>query len=371
MCYNKITIEILCLWKLLLQGSFLLSKPFYIRINAVFCRNIFEGFSPFLANISKKKGERYMEKTVNRRFYYYDIDLYTFDPGKNASVPVADFKNAIVSVFNTIKDLKYIEDEPYDFTNLVYKTQNSDFIFVIVDDINDKAIELRIVLSRKDEFPYIEEDGTLKPLTDFVPALKAGLAEITHMVIFPEYKVFGAEFNFRGARPSSICSYITNKVPNINVVEAHPKINLDTLQRLRKDGELSLFEITFKPNSALYHEFFKDENMLEATNYLNDFDSISLKLTRRITKKKKGFKSPISIEKIREILAGKERENINKFIIKDRIYSDEIDLLSDRLVFKEKLVPIKNTKTIQKEDAYTIIKSHFYDSVIKYCKKSD
>lgn len=310
-------------------------------------------------------------KKVKRRFYYYDIDLFTFDNGKNSSVQVADFKNTMISIFTKIKNLKYIEEGPYDSNNLVYRTQNSDFLFVIVDDINDKTIDLRIVLSRKGEFPYIEEDGTLKPLTDFVSALKAGLAEVTHMVIFLEYKVFGGEFNFRGARPSSISYYIPDKAPEVNAVDVQPKINLDVLKKLREDGELSLLEISVKPNSVLYRELIKEENLLEATDNLRNIDNISLKLTRRITKKKRGFKLPFSVEKCKEILTSNERENINKFIIKDRIYSDEIDLLSDRFVFKEEFLPIKNTRTIKKEDAYSVIKTNFYNTVSKYCKKID
>lgn len=309
-----------------------------------------------------------MEKTVKRNFYFYDLELYIYDFIKNTVAPVADFKKTVTDIFVTIKSLKHKDEEPYGPNTLVYKTQNEDVLFVIVDNIAE-TIDLRFVVSRKNELPYVEKEGVLEPLVDYLPSIKAGLAEVTHMVIFPEYKIVGSEYNFYGPRPSSITYYIENKVPYIKKVEMDLKVNMDTLKYLRENPELSLFKLSLKPNAKLISELMKGENLLQATDPSRNFDSIEIVMRRRISKRKPGFRIPISLDRWLKALTTNEREDIKSFVIKRKYDKDPIDLLSDRLVFTESLIPIENTRTIKKEDAYAIIKKHFYNTVKDYCAK--
>lgn len=310
-----------------------------------------------------------MSKKVSRSFYYYDIELFNHNCVTNTVGPVADFKKTATDIFTKINTLDHLDAFPYDDNTLIYKTQSGDFLFVLVDKIGEETIEIRLVLSRKNELPYVDKNGELKPLIEFLPSMDAGLAEITHLVIFTEYGVVGAEYNYYGPRPSAISYYIQNKYPDIVKVDMDPKVNKDVLQKLRDEAELSLFSLKVKPHSRLLAEIMNTEQLLTATDPDLNIDDVQIVMKRRITKKKSGFKNPFSKQRLSEALTSNEREEIDGLIIKEKIHADYIDLLSDKLVFKKSLVPIENSRTIKKEDAYNIITQNFNETVVNYSTK--
>jgi len=309
-----------------------------------------------------------VNKKVLRRFYFYDFDLYTLNPVTNTVEPAGDFKTTVIKLFDKISKLEHKDEEPYGDNTVLYKTQNGDFLFTIIDNLKD-TIDIRFVASRNNALPHIDQDGKLVPLLDLLPGNKGGLAEVTHLVIFPEYKVIGSEFNFYGPRPSALIYYIQSKELEIKYAEMNPKVNKDAIKKLREDSEYSLFRIDLKPSSMLMKELLKDESLLQATDTNRNVDSIEVAFKRRITKKKPGFSLPIDIEKIKCALTSTDKENIRNFKIRNEHYRDEIDLLSDQFAFKESLLPLNNSRSIKKEDAYDKIKYHFNDTVKKYCIK--
>lgn len=307
-----------------------------------------------------------MSKKVSRSFYYYDIEIYSRDIVSDSVKPVADFTSVIMDIFDKIKRLEYIDAAPYGTNTLIYKTRYDDTLFAIVDKIAD-TIDIRFILSRKGALPYVENEGAIRPLADYLPSLQAGLAEVTHMVIFPEYKVVGSEYNYFGPRPSAITYYLTSKVPDIATIRMDPLINKDTLQKLRDDPELSLLSLSVRPNSRLISELIKDENLLRSTDQTLNIDSVDIVLRRRITKKKPGFRMPLTPERWIKALSSKEKEDFRNFLIKEKDHKEPVDLLADKLVVKETFVPMDNTRTIEKEEAYYTIKKYFNSTIKDYC----
>ena len=164
--------------------------------------------------MSSKKGK------VQRNFYYYDI--YLMKHINDNLTKIDNQEEIFYEIFEHIlKIQKKIEKGALDPDEIAVSIDNGDKIYILVDkNVRGCPIEFRLVLCRADALPLVENNGLLNFLADYLPK-NFTLAEITHCVIFPQYNIMGAEYNFSGARPTAIKPYLPrlyNKIDRKSVV---------------------------------------------------------------------------------------------------------------------------------------------------------
>ena len=307
--------------------------------------------------------------SVTRSFYYYDVSLY--DLVGNDIVPIKNQQEKFVEIFNYAKNvMTRIEKSTKDkekkdlLKDIALKTDDGDLVYVIVDSLSKESIKFRIVLCRNNALPFVEKNGELTFLTEYLPK-GFSLAEITHCVIFPEDGVMGAEFNYAGARPSVISEYMMHGLKKVDFSLCRPKIKFDTFGQVIDGKPLGLFELSVKNTKTMRVALRKQKGLLGGiTKNVPDVDEYQICLVRRITKNKNGFESLMTQEEMKKFIL-ENRDDIKKFRIGYGAKKDAIDLLNDRMVCKQSFV--KTSKmTIDSEEAYGVIVTFFGSNVKEY-----
>ncbi|ADL03986.1 hypothetical protein [Lacrimispora saccharolytica] len=307
------------------------------------------------------------DEGIDRKIYYYDFTAFTEENLKNG-VTEAEQEIVIKKAFQHIKKVnEKIEACKNDTERLqilkeiAFHTLVGDNIYIIVDDIPNKGnIKFRIVLCRSNALPYIEKNGKLSNMVSEVKG-NFKVAEITHCVLFPDKMIMGAEFNFNGARPSSVVTYIPKVFPEITMITCSGKMRNDVFERLTENRGYSLFELGVR-NTDEMKVLLRDQMGIFGAffNNIDDFDTYEVVIKRRITQKKEGFKLPVSIEEIKNIV-NENREDIKNFKVSQGAYKDCIDLLSDKLICK-KVFAVTDSKVIDSNEMYATI-VNYYNSV--------
>lgn len=298
---------------------------------------------------------------VTRNFYYYDLLLV-----KSGQNEREDSTAMCYEVFKYIADLREkIEYGTENAEKLEVPIDNGDKVYIIVDKVEAKQpIEFRLVLCRSDALPYVEKNGLLDFLTNYLPQ-NFSLAEITHCVVFPEYNIMGAEFNFSGARATSIKAYLPRIFGKIEYVHCINRLNSKVLDRLRKGEGFSLFQLSVKNNSEAMRKIIESKSIFTLP-FVNipEVDTFEITLKRRKGMKSPGFESPIPVDTLDNFI--KEcRDDIKYFkISQGSIQNDAIDLLHDKLVKTSSITKTVN-KTIDSKEAYHEIKT-FFDMVVRF-----
>ncbi len=302
------------------------------------------------------------EADVNRSVYYYDLCVSM----KNESSGLYEERKEPVDAF--FLELFKVQEQASDNSAFLKKTKNGDDFFVIVDTVEEECVEFRIVLCRTDALPFIERDGKLDKLGDYIEE-DQNIAEITHCVYFRKYGVMGAEFNFSGARPSAIAEYIMVRKPEMGFVCCRAKLSFDAYSRLLKDKEFTLFDFAVKTNSDAYNNVLANKSIFSAIQAtVPESDTMEIVLKKRKTKKNNhtGFSLPLGDDEIKELLS-KYRDDIGKFRVSQFAISDPVDLLSDKLVHKVSLIKTEE-RTIDSLSMYGAIKGYFNSTVKTYCE---
>lgn len=301
---------------------------------------------------------------IPRSFYYYDLALYDYDKDGNLH-KIKKYVEMYYDAFDYIAELrKKIEKNKEESSKLEVATDGGDRVYIIVDKVEvGKPIEFRLVLCRSDALPYVESNGLLDFLTKYLPK-DFSLAEITHCVIFPEHNIMGAEFNFSGARATSIKVYLPKVFDKIGYVYCANKLNSKTVDRLRKNEGFSLFQMGIKNDSDAMQYLMESKSIFSLPfAKIPDVDTFEIVLKRRKSKKNGGFESPIPIDVMDEFIR-KYRDDIKSFkVSQGAIQSDAIDLLHDKLV-KVSAVTKTVNRTIDSKQAYHEIKT-FFDTVVR------
>ena len=300
--------------------------------------------------------------TVTRSLYYYDLYVNNVE-NKNGIGITSDVE--IVAFFD---DLYRKQKGNSDYSKFYRHTRTGDVFFVIVDTLEKEYVEFRIVLCRSDALPYIEQDGKLDSLGNYIDP-DQNIAEITHCVYFRKYGVMAGEYNFSGARPTTVADYMMKYVKGIGFVSCQAKLNYDSYSKLIAGKEFTLFDFAVKTNSDAYNNVLSNVGIFKTMQgAVPEADTMEIILKRRKTKKNRltGFPCPLSLSQIK-LLLSQYREDIEKFRVSQNAISDNIDLLSDKLVYKI-CVAETTDRTINSRNIYDEMKMYFNTTVINYCE---
>lgn len=308
-----------------------------------------------------------MAKKVTRSFYYYNVALLQEIKDELGNVSLSRMKNQKEMFYKTFEYIKYLQDSEDDEekSKLIANLSDGDKLYILVDLLEkDKPIKFRLIWCRADAMPFIEENGVLSFITDYLKN-DFTLAEITHCVIFPEHGIMGAEFNFSGARATSIRWYLPRVYSKIDHATCVDRLNGDVLKQLAEGESFSLFKLVVKNSSEILAKLAAKKSvfLLSATGMPSEVDTYEVTLKRRKTKTRKGFDSPIAIEEMQEFIQ-ENRDYIKSFeVSQGSITKDNINLLKDKLVTTRDLIPTINI-VINSEEAYDII-INYYEDVVK------
>lgn len=305
---------------------------------------------------------------VKRNFYYYDYVLEKFDIKENL---VTEYENSVknlvmIKVIQKIKNLEYCEDD-FSMEKLISKNKDGNYTYLIVDEESEEHIHFRLVFGRDRLLPYTELNGDIEPLSKLLKK-RQKLAEITHCVFFKKENIFSLEYNFSGGKVKDLRDYIIDKSnrEEIAMFNIFNLVNIDTLKKIKKDEQMSLLDIKVRTGSEIIADLIREDEVFEGLNCKKDnVEEVSLCLKSKVTSKKPGFFINMNKETIRDIFK-KKKQDITKFRIKYGYGMEQIDLLSENFVFCDNFIPIENTKTIKKEDAYEAMVNYFNKEIKKY-----
>lgn len=294
------------------------------------------------------------KNSVTRSLYYYDFVWNVYDDDKKEYVSVKRKSEKITHFLEKfLVDKKKTIKKEY-----ILSTEKGDNLFLITDDNNEDFICFRIVLCKTNALPLVEEDGNLEELEEYINK-KKNIAEITHCIYFKASGIVGAEFNFSGARVSCLNWYIPRilhidgDTNNFYDVKFIPKLHDKSYEKLAKNETMTLFDMSFKPDSEAYKNVLANKSLFRgAVNSVPDAEVIEITVKRRKNKRNKytGMTNILDTDELQEIIT-KYRDDVERLYISQGSYSDGVDLLTDKLVTKADIIRTQR-RTIDSKDAY-------------------
>lgn len=245
--------------------------------------------------------------SIERKIYYYDLSVYTRDSNKKIQRNVGThLKRILEKIYiqnQEIMECEEPEKQKEKIDKISVKTDNDDILYIIVDEFEEqKPVKARIVLCRQDAFPFIEKNGQLSNMTSEVTG-EFAVAKVTHCVIYPEEFFMGAEYNFNGARPSSIARYLKMMSDDIVDMKCEGRLRNDVFNKILVGKGYSLFDISFRNTPEMLIEIRNHMPFIQAfTQNIADVDSYEVIIRRRLSKKKKGFDLQLSPKEIEEFV---------------------------------------------------------------------
>ena len=305
-----------------------------------------------------------MNNIVKRSLYYYDLIWREYDDNKKN---FKDIKNKDKRFIRFLRKFLLKDDEIIN-PKYIIKTDKDDQVFIITDEITDEYVKFRLVLCKTNALPLIEQSGKLEELSEIIDD-EQNIAEVTHCIYFVNRGILGAEFNFFGARVSAIASYMKKILFDDDgddknyAIRFNEKINEKAYEQLSDKKGMTLFKIGYKPDSEAYAKILSHHRVFSGPYNANpEADIIEITIKKRKTKKNNaGLEEILSHEEIKE-LVNKYRTDLSNFSISQGVYSDCIDLLSDKMVGKVELVRT-NRRTIDRMDMYSKIIQFYEDNI--------
>lgn len=246
--------------------------------------------------------------TVMKKIQFFNVEMLAFNARRNTLEAITDQRPVSIQIMNQIGALTFSDTQPSRYLEM----DANNALFMLIDSIQEYICG-RLIISRRNLLPEVEEQGQLTPL---VIPVEAGLAEATHFVYFPAYKVLGLEFNFFGPRPSKFSEYIPNKASDfVNVINLQPILRLDVEEQLNRMGEISLLQIEAHRNAVgILNELNESLGAaFEAAANLSEAETVEIILRKR-RHARHGFDFPFSRRRLIELLSTiGSREMINKF----------------------------------------------------------
>lgn len=301
-------------------------------------------------------------KQIKRSIYYYEWFTHSY-LNEIGGIKRDKSSDKIVEFLNKLFEKQKKTDSYRDFIVETFQGQE----FIIVDSIEENSISFRIVLCRENALPYIEKNGKIEGLGNYID-MDQNIAEVTHCVFFTKYGILGAEYNNNGARATSVTEYMIKQTNSDSIPTCHAKLNYDAYSKLIQGESLTLFDFAVKTNSEAYNEVLSQKSIFSAIRAtVPELDTVEVVLKRRKTKKNKktGFLSPIPFDEIKNLLTN-HREDILRLNVSQNSISAPIDLLADKFVGTAPLVETSN-RMVDSKKMYEAIVSYFESKVEMYC----
>lgn len=159
--------------------------------------------------------------------------------------------------------------------------------------------------------------------------------------------------------------HIDGDTASLYEIKFTPRLHDNTYERIAENETITLFEMSFKPDSDAYRNVLANRSLFRgAAQSVPDAEIIEITVKRR-KKKRNGYTGMNSILDTEEIksLIKDYRDDLSRFYVSQSSYSDGVDLLADKLVTKVDIVRTKR-RTIDSKDAYKKIKD-FYEEEVK------
>lgn len=182
----------------------------------------------------KAKKRQPKVKTITRKVFFYRVNAgVETDTGEPKTV---NFGPAI----------QHLEKQPFTPEGR-YLTSDDGKQLCCWPDSLQLPYRIRLANIRRNQHPPVENEGMFSPL---VLGSGRGLAEITHMVLFPG-GVCGAEFNFYGPRASQLSYYFAIKLkdlcPGFRLASL---VRPDLEARLAALNDIRLFDLKVRASFA-------------------------------------------------------------------------------------------------------------------------
>lgn len=285
-------------------------------------------------------------KDVKRKIYYYDVEIKGIVEGnkKHNKEATVDFKditektNTIKTLFNKIKKSndaynseKNNKRKQQLFKDMCISITGSTYLCIMIDQMDDDQIRFRILQTKDNALPYIEANGEISKLTDILK-YDFNMVEVTHCILFLKSQILGAEFNFYGARPSAIATYINMKNKGL-FMRCVSKIKNEFYQNMVEDGEYTLLEIAVRNNATMKRYLIDHAGIIgRYFDDINDSGTIQIKMNRKKNQRNEGFKIPWKDgDELRDFVLF-NKEDIKKFKLRKAEETDPVDVLNDKLV---------------------------------------
>lgn len=304
------------------------------------------------------------EKRVRRRFFYYNLNGYYLDNISNTTKTCSNMAETMKKALRKIHGLRY-SDKDFSKTSLLQKNEEGNYVYIKIDEVSKRHIYFRLLLCRDNLLTYIEENGDLTPLSDMIKKNQK-MAEITHCALFMDRSILAMEYNFAGAKAKDLAVYLQEKSDTeiLTEIEIMNLINPDSLKKLKDEEEMSLLQIKIDASSEAIEELIEEDDAFKALNFKKDnIDVVELVLRRRPSKTRAGFVVPcINADFMGNILK-KYKTDFRNVKVKYGYGTEAIDLLAENYVCRADFIPVKKTKTIDKDEAYGVMDDYYKKEV--------
>ena len=302
-----------------------------------------------MANRRKKKED--VIRTINRKIYFYRASIGDGEDGR----PL---------VFDPTAVLGHIDTLPFDADGRYHIAPDTSETVCLV---NRNSPPQRITLGsvRRSGLPQREEGGQFSPLG--IPPT-SGIVEPIHVVFFPD-NIVGCEFNYHGPRIGRLRSYLVAKggncCPDITFAAL---LRQDAVNELMRLNVLKTFEL--KIHSSFAEQVSQaDESLGSAFKSARDAGGaeivhIVLRPERRTRAAKLADRLLGSVRNLVDLPG--IRDQATKFVVagldEETGQRCEIDLLSDQLIAKKKMMPSDpKSRAVDPESAFSAIEEAYQE----------
>lgn len=293
-----------------------------------------------------KKAAKSEVPTVERKVFFYRANCGLEESGK-------------LLPFDPTAALKKIEAIPLDKR---YATFTPGQLTLLWIDSLKPPFRIRIGNSRRSGLPSVEKGGVLKPLSI---TSDSGIAEQTHVVFFPD-NIVGVEFNFYGPRPGRLAAYMLALAEGCFAELAFEALfRQDVAEKLKRFQDIRLFDLKIRRSYA--------DTVAQADQDLggafkaaaNAANAEELQIVMRPAPRSHKTLKASLLASAKKLLGNKGLQTeASRFIVKgldretERI--EELDLLSDELVAKKKIIlQDSRFRTLNSASAYSVIEEAY------------
>lgn len=231
--------------------------------------------------------------------------------------------------------------------------------------LDDADADDRFALAkiRRRSRPLTEEAGVHEPL---VLDAGKGLMDPIHIRLF-ENNILGAEYNNDGPRATRLRSYLSGKLPDeYGKFTMQPIYDRDVVERLGRMQEINLLH--FQVNRSALDLEVRERNFFRGLIAASEQTDMSvLEVVVRVAKGEQHPNTDAVRTEVQQLLNA--RSGVEKVQIRGRREdgrSEEIDLLKDRIVSKQRMVRLDaTTRAISPESAYQAI-GEAYNAVVEH-----